>query len=454
MFHIGTYSINLEKTKTSFKKINQLAIPAILSGISESVISLTDLAIIGHVQKDPVEAMAAVGLVGSFLSAIIWVIAQTKTAISTQVSQHLGNQRLHAVKTLVPQAIVFNFLLSLCILGITVAFATPIFSAYNARGLILEYTIDYYLIRAFGFPFTLVSFALYGVFRGLQNTSWAMRCALTGALLHVVLAILLVFGIPGFLPAMHIQGAAIASLISQILMCGMALFYFFTKTPFSLKISRTLNHNLKPFILLSFNFIIRTCALNVAIYLGNAYATGYGSTYIAAQSILMNIWLFFSFFIDGYSNAGNALAGKLSGENNYTGLWEMSKQIRKHALFVSLLLVAVCFLLYSPIGRMFNKDYEVLEVFKSVFWIILCMQPINALAYVYDGIYKGLGEAKFLRNNLLAATFLGFIPTLLITDALGYKLYGIWIAFGVWMFIRSFPLIWKLKIQVQQHTPN
>lgn len=411
------------------------------------MISLTDLAIIGHTKLHPVESLAAVGLVGSFLSAVIWVVAQTKTAISSQVAQHLGSRRVHAVKTLVPQTILFNFLLSLLILIITNLFAAQIFSAYNAGGLVLDYAVDYYHIRAFGFPFTLVSFALYGIFRGLQNTLWAMRCALTGTLIHVILALILVFGIPGFIPAMHIQGAAIASLISQIIMCVMAFYYFFTKTPFSLNFGKRINPNLKPFILLSFNFILRTAALNLAIYLANAYATMYGNAYIAAQSILMNIWLFFSFFIDGYSNAGNALAGKLMGSKDYEGLWKISKIIRRYAIIVALILILICFIFYTPIGKLFNKDADVLMLFKGVFWLILFMQPINAIAYVYDGIFKGLGEAKFLRNNLIAATFLGFIPTLLITNALDFKLHGIWIAFGVWMFIRSFPLIFRLKRQ-------
>jgi Na+-driven multidrug efflux pump len=95
----------------SFKNINKLAIPAIIAGIAEPLISLTDIAIIGNVDTNPIEALAAAGIVGSFLSAIIWIVAQTKTAISSIVSQHLGSNRIHAVKTLIPQAIFFNLLL-------------------------------------------------------------------------------------------------------------------------------------------------------------------------------------------------------------------------------------------------------------------------------------------------------------------------------------------------------
>jgi Na+-driven multidrug efflux pump len=190
---------------------------------------------------------------------------------------------------------------------------------------------------------------------------------------------------------------------------------------------------------------LRTLALNIAIYLANSYATDYGKNYIAAQSILMNIWLFFSFFIDGYANAGNAIGGKLLGAKAYTKLWNLSKDISKYAIIIALLLAGSCALFYDEIGLIFNKDEQVLLLFSSVFWIVLIMQPVNAIAFMFDGIFKGLGEAKYLRNVLLVATFLGFWPTLLILDYLGLKLYAIWIAFFVWMLIRSLALVFKFR---------
>lgn len=437
--------MNYKTQKVSFKEINKIAVPAIIAGIAEPLISLADIAIIGNVQENPVEALAAVGIVGSFLSAIIWIIAQTKTAISAVVSQRLGQQRINSVKTLVPQVILFNFMLSLLIYFSTALLAEFIFSAYKAEGLILNYAVDYYRIRALGFPLTLVTFAIFGVFRGLQNTLWAMKCSLVGAMVNIGLNYVLVYGITGWFEGFHIAGAAWASLVAQLVMLLMALYFFFKKTPFHLKLSFTINPEMKPLLLMSANLFIRTLSLNIAIYLANTYATGYGNSHIAAQSILMNIWLFFSFFIDGYANAGNAIGGKLLGEKAYLKLWNLSKDISKYAVGIAILLGIICSLFYTEIGLIFNKDENVLRLFESVFWMVLIMQPVNAIAFMFDGIFKGMGEAKYLRNLLLVATFLGFIPTLLIADYFNLKLYGIWIAFFVWMLIRSSVLVYKFK---------
>lgn len=432
-------------SRVSFKEINKIAIPAIIAGIAEPLISLTDIAVIGNVDRDPVEALAAAGIVGSFLSAIIWIVAQTKTSISALVSQHLGARRLHAVKTLVPQAIYFNLLLSILIYLVTAYFAAAIFRAYNAEGLVLNYAADYYQIRALGYPLTLVTFALFGVFRGLQNTLWAMKCSLTGAVLNVGLDYLLVYGIEGVLPAMHLKGAAIASVISQSVMLIMALYFFFKKTPFGLRLSFKINPHMRSLLVMSANLFIRTTALNFAIYLANAYATDYGKTYIAAQSILMNIWLFFSFFIDGYANAGNAISGRLLGARDYKRLWNLSIDISKYAIIIAIILIVVCSIFYDEIGLLFTKETSVLVLYSSVFWMVLLMQPVNAVAFMFDGIFKGLGEAKYLRNVLLAATFLGFTPVLLVADSFGWKLHAIWMAFFVWMLVRSSALVVKFR---------
>ncbi|HLR37001.1 MAG TPA: MATE family efflux transporter, partial [Chitinophagaceae bacterium] len=255
----------------------------------------------------------------------------------------------------------------------------------------------------------------------------------------------LVFGIDGWIPAMHLDGAAYASVTAQVVMLMIALYFYLKKTPFSLKLRFKINLELKPLLVMSANFFVRTIALNVAIYMANAFATGYGENYIAAQSILMNLWLFFSFFIDGYADAGNAIGGKLFGAKDYKRLWNLSIDTSKYAILVTLVLLLFCGLFYNEIGLLFNKDAGVLTVFSSVFWVVLLMQPINAIAYVFDGIFKGLGEAKYLRNTQLAATFVGFIPVLLIADHFGLKLYSIWIAFAVWMLIRGGTLIFKFR---------
>jgi len=210
----------------SFKRIQQLAIPAIISGIAEPVLSLTDAAVVGNISEFSTESLAAVGIVGTFLSTLIWVLAQTRSAISAIVSQNLGAGKIESLKNFPAQAIYFNVILSIILLLSTYFIIEEIFVFLNAKGRILEYSIDYFNIRVWGFPLTLFTFAVFGIFRGLQNTFWPMVVAILGALTNIGLDFLLVYGIEGFIEPMHIKGAAWASLISQALMAVLALIFF------------------------------------------------------------------------------------------------------------------------------------------------------------------------------------------------------------------------------------
>ncbi len=434
----------MEKT-TSFKNINSIAIPAIIAGIAEPLLSLTDTAIVGNIPNFGTESLAAAGIVGSFLSMLIWVLGQTRSAISAILSQYLGANNFEAVKTLPAQAIFFNIVLSIIILTSTVFSIPEIFKFLNASGVVLEYCIEYYKIRVWGFPLTLFTFAVFGIFRGLQNTYWPMIVALIGAVLNVILDLLLVYGVQGVLEPMNLEGAAWASLIAQFVMALLAFILLFFKTDVSLKLRFPLHNELGRLAIMSLNLFVRSIALNIAIVLAVREATSYGDAYIGAHTIAINIWLFSAFFIDGYGAAGNIIGGKLFGAKNYPLLWQLTKRVALYGVMVSVGLLIFMLIFYKPIGRLFSSEVAVLKLFYDIFYIVILVQPINAIAFVFDGLFKGLGEMKYLRNVLLVATFLGFIPVLYLTKAFNWHLHGIWVAFVVWALIRGLLLVLKFR---------
>lgn len=429
----------------SFKNINRLAIPAIIAGIAEPVLSATDTAIVGNIPVNGTESLAAVGIVGSFLSMLIWVLAQTRAAISAIISQYLGAGKLDEVKTLPAQAILFNIGLSITILLATVPFIKEIFILLKAEGLVLDYCISYYSIRVWGFPLSLFVFAIFGIFRGLQNTYWPMIIAIIGVVANIILDFVLVYGIPGFLEPMYLEGAAWASLFSQILMAVLSLILLLKKTEVSLRLEKLWHPEMKRFLVMSGNLFIRSLALNTTLLLAVREATSLGTNYIAAHSIAIQLWLFFAFFIDGYGGAGNILGGRLLGAKDYTNLVSMAKKVNIYGVIVACVLGGISLLIPERLGLIFTKDPEVLNVFTGFFYLVVIALPINALAFVGDGIFKGLGETGFLRNVLVGSTFFGFIPMLLIARYFDWKLYGIWIAISVWMLIRGLALVIKFK---------
>jgi putative MATE family efflux protein len=432
-------------TSITLKHINKLAIPALISGVSEPILSITDTAIVGNMPVGATESLSAVGIVGAFISMLIWVLGQTRSAISSIVSQYVGADNLDKVKNLPAQAIFIITSLSILIILITYPLAVPIFKLYNASSLILDYSVDYYRIRVFGFPFTLFTIAVFGTFRGLQNTFYPMIIAVVGAATNIVLDVVFVFGIEGIIPAMNIKGAAYASVIAQLLMALVSAYYLLTKTEIPLRFSLPFNKEIGRFLLMIANLFIRTLALNVTLYFASAFSTSYGKEYIAAYTIAINLWFLGAFIIDGYASAGNILAGKLFGAKDYKKLIELSNKLIKYGIVVGVVMSIIGALIYYPIGTLFTKDTLVLNEFYKVFWLVLTMQPLCALAFIFDGMFKGLGKMKMLRNVLLVSTFIVFVPVLFWLDSLDYKLYAIFIAFTLWIMARGLPLIIKFR---------
>ena len=425
--------------------IQKLAIPALISGIAEPILSITDTIIVGNMAENSTISLGAVGIVGSFISMLIWVFGQTRSVIASIIAQALGQKKLQEVEDLPAQGILIIIFSSFLIILLTYFNSEGLFKFYNASGDLLKFCVDYFNIRVWGLPFTLLTIGVFGIFRGLQNTYYPMIIAIIGTILNIILDVILVYGVEGFINPMFIQGAAYASLIAQITMAFLAVILLYRKTKIKLAVKFPFNPKIKSFMKMFGNLVIRTAALNVTLYFCNAFATKYGDEFIAAYTIAINLWFLVAFIIDGYSSAGTILSGKLYGEKSYGVLMKFGNDLTKIGIKIGVIMCIIGFIFYYPLGKIFNNDPVVLQEFYNVFWIVLAMLPLCSIAFIFDGLYKGLGWMKDLRNVLLFSTFIVFVPFVVLFDHYELGLHGIFYAFTLWILARSIPLIIKFR---------
>ena len=433
------------KNNISISDIQKLAIPALISGIAEPILSITDTIVVGNMSENATISLGAVGIVGSFISMLIWVFGQTRSVISSLVSQSLGRNKIDEVKSLPAQGIFIIVSCSILIILLTFFNAEGLFKFYNASGKLLDFSVEYFQIRVWGLPFTLFTIGVFGIFRGLQNTYYPMLVAISGTVINIVLDIILVYGITDIIDPMYLKGAAYASLIAQISMAALAMILLYTKTEISLRLTLPLNPKIKLFLGMFGNLVIRTIALNITLYFCNAYATKYGDEFIAAYTIAINLWFLVAFIIDGYSSAGTILSGKLYGQKSFKSLLRLSVDLSKIGILVGVVMCLIGFIFYYPLGKIFNNDIAVLNEFYKIFWIVLIIFPLCSIAFIFDGMFKGLGWMRDLRNVLLFSTIIVFIPSLLLFDYYELELYGIFYAFTLWIIARAIPLIIKFR---------
>mgnify|MGYP001168172364 CR=1 FL=1 len=431
----------------SNKEINKLAIPAILYNITEPLIGLADTAIIGQMSENATFAQGGVGLAAGLISTLIWGFAQMRTALSAIISRHFGSKTIYKIQSLIPQTLLLTLIIGLILSIIFGTFYEKIafFLFGTIDNLTLKFSNDYFSLRCIGIPIGLLVALFFGIFRGFQNTTWAMYIGVTGGIINIILDFILVIGIDNYIEPLGVKGAAIASVISQIIMLFLCIFVFIKKTPFKLFYSKNINPYFQEMISIFINMFLRTIVLNIVFIISNRFANSYGKFELAAYTIGYNIWIFTSFFIDGYSNAGNALAGKYLGQNDNEKLSRLGNKLLKINIQISLVLVIIYAIFYTKIGKLFNSDSEVIMYFNATFWIVIIAQPFNAIAFTFDGIFKGLGRAVDLRNTLTVATFIVFIPVIYLLDFITPNSFCIWAALSLWMIYRGMSLLLKFK---------
>jgi MATE family multidrug resistance protein len=415
------------------KEIRSLAIP--------------DTAIIGQMENNSTIAQGGVGLAAGLIATLIWGFAQMRTSLSAIISRQYGAHTISRIKSLIPQALVVTILTGI-ILAILLGINYDNVSHFlygDINAMTYTFSENYFTIRLYGLPLGLLIALFFGIFRGFQNTYWAMYISVIGGLSNIFLDYILVLGVDNFISPMGVKGAAWASVISQILMTILCVVFYLSKTPFNFKIRYKLNPFFKEMILIFVNMFVRTMVLNFVFIISNRYANSYGSNSLAAYTIGYNIWIFSAFFIDGYSNAGNALAGKYMGEKNNEKLKKLGNTLLKINIKIALALMTVYSLLYPLIGKVFNSNENVIEIFENIFWIVILAQPFNSIAFTFDGIFKGLGKAVDLRNTLIIGTFLFFIPTIYLLDLIIPQLISVWIALSIWMLYRGISLLVKFR---------
>ena len=195
-------------------------------------------------------------------------------------------------------------------------------------------------------------------------------------------------------------------------------------------------------IRMSADLLIRSSLLQAVLYFSFSRATLLGAngdhTIVATHTLLNQVWGFSTFLFDGYCNAGGLLSGRLYSTRQYQAIRKLVRQLFYVVLGIGCGIALTYLLLYYWIGSLMTKNDDIALLFYKNFWIVVLMQPITAVTFLFSGIYKGMGFTRILRNAFIIATILGFFPTFYLTqNILEWGLSGIWVAFYIWMVFRG-----------------
>ena len=407
----------------SYRSLFLTSIPAVAAVGLEPIAEIIDTALLGQFQSQWIAAVAATN---AFIGSFTWVFNFLSYSVTSQIGQNLGSKNEDALLGLVKLSILISLGL-----GLLVSFVLFIGKDFfletilGASEQLSDATDSYWNIRILGFSLSLLSLALMGVLRGLQKFK---LCFL------VIFVITGTNAIGSYASLYHfsfgIKGVAWSTVLAFALGNAQSLYWLISRQDlfkWSLR-GRIPTMHIKSFSRDSLNLFGRSACLTSSMFLMSAMATRLGSLPLAAHQIILQLWLFTSFFTDGLAVTAASVGSKLIGEKNAHLHQLMSKR-----LLVGGILCGCFFSILYGFGKdmmvaLFSQDQQLKILLDKVWPILVFTQPINGLVYVYDGILFGTRDYALLRKRMMEGLCLIFLPAMTIFYLVFNNLFGIWLS--------------------------
>lgn len=406
-----------------------LSLPLLISLIAEPVTGLIDTAFVASLGAVP---LAALGVGTVVLSSTFWVFNFLGIGTQTSVAQALGKGEAARAGQIASLALLLSGAAALLLILLIYPTAAPLAAAMGAEGAIQADAVAYMRIRLFGAPAVLATMVAFAAQRGLQDMRSPLFIAVGVNVLNIFLDYLLIFGAGPF-PAMGVAGAALASTAAQwlgalaaVLLVGRQLGL---SAGFKLADARAL-------IKIGGDLFMRTGLLMLFLILATRVATQAGAESGAAHQAIRQIYVFTALFLEAFALSAQSLVGYFFGAADPVQAKRVVAVSTVWSLATGVLLGLLMWLLTDSVIALLVPA-SAAAVFIPAWLISAASQPLNALAFITDGVHWGTGDYRYLRNGMLAATVSGAAVLFLINPASRSALNWVWVATAVWITVRA-----------------
>ncbi|KAJ6403056.1 hypothetical protein OIU84_015051 [Salix udensis] len=282
-------------------------------------------------------------------------------------------------------------------------------------------------LRALGAPAVVVSLALQGIFRGFKDTKTPVFCLGLGNLSAIFLFPMLMYYLK-----LGVTGAAISTVVSQYLVTFLMVWQLNKRV---ILLPPKVGELQFGVYMKSGGFLIgRTLAVLTTMTLATSIAARQGAVAMAAHQICMQIWLAVSLLTDALAASGQALIASYSSEGDHKTVKEVTNFVLKIGLVVGVSLAAILSVSFGSIATLFTKDADVLGIVRTGILFVSASQPINALAFIFDGLHYGVSDFAYAAKSMM---LVGLISSAFLLYAPITGLPGVWSGLTLFMGLRT-----------------
>ncbi|XP_031111255.1 protein DETOXIFICATION 42 [Ipomoea triloba] len=294
---------------------------------------------------------------------------------------------------------------------------------------------QYLALRSLGAPAVLLSLAMQGVFRGFKDTKTPLFATVVGDLTNIILDPIFIFVF-----RLGVRGAAISHVISQYII-SIILFWRLTEQvdliPPSLKYLQ-----FGRFLRNGFLLLMRVIAVTFCVTLAASLAARLGSTQMAAFQVCLQVWLATSLLADGLAVAGQAILASAFAKKEFSRAAATASRVLQLGIALGLILAMFLGVGLHFGARLFTKDANVINLIAVSIPFVAASQPINALAFVFDGVNFGASDFAYSAYSMVTVAIFSIILLFILSSWFGFV--GIWVALTIYMGLRALAGFWRI----------
>ena len=416
-------------------QIFRLSIPIFFSNLAIPLVGIVDTGLMGHLESE--KYLIAVSISTTFLTIIFWSFGFLRMGTVGLISQALGKADYRELVYIVLRNILIAILISILIIIFKPLLINILNNIFDTSIQTKELINNYISIRVFSAPAELIIYVLVGFFLGVQRTFISSCLIIILSILNIVFSIYFVQELN-----LDVSGIALGTLLSAYITVIIFLFYtyFFIIKKYKVIprfVAKSIFNYKKLFKLLNINFdiFIRTILLTFSFFWVTYLSSTLGEEFVAINSILIQLIIISSFFLDAYAFSTESIVGYSIGKKSE----KMFMSTVKNSIilsFITGLALSVVFLMFAKNIINLITDIEFLRFLslKYLLWVII-IPPIASFCYQLDGIFVGATQTKEMKNAMIVSVIVYVFLSIFLTQEL-YN-YGIWFSLLLFMILRA-----------------
>ena len=428
------------------KQILRLAIPSIITNITVPLLGMVDTAIVGHLDTggQSLDYIGGIAIGSMIFNFIYWNFGFLRIGTSGFTAQSYGAKDMQESMNTLIRAITIGLVSALLLITLQHPIAGLMKLIIEDKNNVWALAMQYFFIRIWAAPATLIMYGLKGWFIGMQDAKSPMWTSIAINVINIFFSLLFVihFG-------MKIEGVALGTVISQY--SGLVIMiiiwfrkYFHLKEYISLSQSLRLK-KMRLFFKVNADIFLRTLFLVIVTTYFTIISSRFDYPILAVNTLIMQLFTIFSYFLDGFAYSAEGIVGKYYGAKNHRLLRASVNHILVWGVVISLIFsILYYFFGNSILGILTNKQEVLTAAQDYMYWAILI--PITGfMAFLYDGILVGMTASALMRNVMFIAAFVFFALFYFLVPIWGNS--ALWFAFIMYLSSRSiFSWLWSRKL--------